>query len=104
VVTLADRETSLVNAGTLALATYRLTRLVIDDKITEGPREWIFAKFGDPSVSKISYLFSCPHCVSVYTGLAVSLGDTVFPRTTRVLTRALAFSAVTGMIAEREAT
>lgn len=87
---------------TLALATYRTTKLVIDDKITEGPREWIFARFGDPRVSKISYLVSCPHCVSMYAGLALSLGDTVFPRTTRILARGLAFSAITGLLAERE--
>lgn len=94
----------MLDTAVQALATYRLTRLVIDDKITEGPRELIFARFGDPSVSKISYLISCPHCVSIYAGLAVSLGDTVFPRATRIITRALAFSAVTGIIAEREVT
>jgi hypothetical protein len=85
-----------------ALATYRLTKLVIEDKILEGPRESIFAHYGDPKVSRVSYLISCPYCVSMYAGLAVSLGDTVFPRTTKILTRALAFSAITGMLAERE--
>jgi hypothetical protein len=92
-----------LDAVTSALATYRLTKLVIDDKLTEELREKIYVRYGDPSVSKVSYLFTCPWCVSMYAGLAVSLGDTVFPRTTRVLTRALAFSAVTGMLAEREA-
>jgi hypothetical protein len=85
-----------------ALATYRLTKLVIEDKILEGPRESIFAHYGDPKVSRMSYAFTCPWCVSMYAGLAVSLGDTVFPRTTKILTRALAFSAITGMLAERE--
>lgn len=96
------RETSTLDTGVQALATYRIAKLIVDDKVLEGPREWMFAKFGDPSVSKVSYLISCYWCVSIYAGLAVSLGDTVFPRTTRVLTRALAFSAITGMLAERE--
>ena len=92
----------LLTDVTLALATYRLTKLVIDDKITEGPREYVFAHAGDPSVSKISYLITCPWCVSIYAGLALSLGDTVFPRTTTLIARGLAFSAITGIIAERE--
>lgn len=92
----------MINTLISALATYRLTRLVIDDKLMEGAREAVYVRYGDPAVSKVSYLFTCPWCVSIYAGLAVSLGDTVFPRTTRVLTRALAFSAITGMLAERE--
>lgn len=87
---------------TLALATFRLTKLVNEDKLTEGPREAVYAHFGDPSVSKLSYLISCPWCVSIYAGLALSLGDTLLPRTTRVLARGLAFSAITGLLAERE--
>lgn len=91
-----------VDTAVSALATYRLTKLIIDDKITEELREAVYVRYGDPAVSKVSYLFTCPWCVSTYAGLALSLGDTVFPRTTRVLTRALAFSAVTGILAERE--
>lgn len=95
---------SALDTAVSALATYRLTKLVIDDKLTEELREKVFVRYGDPSVSKISYLLTCPWCVSMYAGLAVSVSDTVFPRTTRVLTRALAFSALTGIIAEREPT
>lgn len=87
-----------------ALATYRLAKLVIEDKLTEEFRERIFVRYGDPKVSKVSYAFTCYWCVSMYAGLALSLGDTVMPRTTRVISRALAFSAVTGILAEREQT
>lgn len=95
-------KTSPLDTAVQALATYRIAKLIIDDKITEDIREKIFVKYGDPAVSKVSYAFTCFWCVSIYAGLGIALGDTVFPRTTRLLTRALAFSAVTGLLAENE--
>lgn len=56
----------------LLISTARLTRLITDDKITEGFRQWVVSRAGDESL--ISYLVYCSWCVSVYTGAAVSLG------------------------------
>lgn len=55
-----------------ALATHRITRLVLEDKVTEDLREKVFAK-AHPSESKLSYFLTCPHCVSVWAGGAVTL-------------------------------
>ena len=84
-----------------ALATFRLTKLVIDDYITEPLRERIFNRFGEPGDSKISYLVTCPWCVGIYTGAIVALGRMIAPKTWSVAARALALSAVTGLLAER---
>lgn len=85
-----------------ALATYRLTKLVVDDKITEDLREKVFERYGDPSVSKVSYLVQCPWCVSVYAGVLVSLSRMIAPGAAKLLLESLAFSAVTGILVERE--
>lgn len=82
-----------------ALATYRLTKLVIDDKITEDFREKVWEKH--PPDSKIGYLISCPWCVSVYVGLGVVALRKAAPGVWDPLSRALAASSVTGLIEEK---
>lgn len=52
------------------LAAQRLTRLVTEDKITEELRWKAIGRFPD---SKLSYFVTCPFCVSVWAGLAVSV-------------------------------
>jgi len=83
------------------LATYRLTKLIRDDKITEDFRDWVW-KNHPPESTKVGYLLTCPWCLSFYFGAGVSLSRMIAPRTTEVVLEALAFSALTGMIVERE--
>ena len=83
-----------------ALAVHRLTKLVIDDKITEDLRNKVYEKYGEPADSKISYLTTCPWCVSMYLGLGVVVARTVAPKAWRPLSYALAFSSFTGWIEE----
>lgn len=83
-----------------ALATHRLTKLMVDDYITEPLREKVYEKFGDPEDSKISYLAACPWCVSIYVGIGVVAARTIAPKAWRPLAYALAFSSVTGLIEE----
>jgi hypothetical protein len=87
-----------------ALATYRLTKLVNDDYITQPLRDKVVKHFGEPDESKITYLVHCPWCVSIYTGGLVSTALMMYPdnRVVRVATTAFAFSALTGIMAERE--
>lgn len=54
-----------------ALATYRLTRLITTDVITEGLRNRIWEKY-PPESTKLGYLISCDHCSSIYAAAAVS--------------------------------
>lgn len=93
----------LVSLAVSTLATYRLTKLVVSDEITADLRGKVFERFGEPETNKVSYLVTCAHCVSVYTGLLVAFGRMMAPKAAEPVLDALAFSALTGIIAEREA-
>ncbi len=54
------------------LATYRLTRLMTTDVITEPLREKLWERF-PPETSKIGFIPTCEHCSSVYAAAAVSV-------------------------------
>lgn len=84
------------------LATYRLVKLVREDKITEDLREKIYSRYGQPNEHKVSYLTQCPHCLSIYAGALLVGGRMIFPRATQATVRALALSALTGIMTERE--
>jgi hypothetical protein len=71
----------------LVLTTYRLTRLVTEDTVTEPFRVWVVRKLGrplpEPEVVEpgvvievprqkgVAYLVSCPFCASPYLAVAV---------------------------------
>jgi hypothetical protein len=55
---------------TAVLATKRLTRLVVDDAITEPVREAVWQK-SPPEKIGIGYLVSCHACTSVWAAAAV---------------------------------
>ena len=83
-----------------ALATYRLTRLVVEDEITAHLREMLWDRY-DPGETKIGYLVTCPWCMSFWVGAGVVVARHTFPRTWSSVAKALTFSAVTGIIARR---
>lgn len=65
-----------LEAAASVAATHRLTRLVIEDEITRPIREAITDRWPE---SKLAYLITCPWCVSVWAGAAM----TVAPRKLR---------------------
>jgi hypothetical protein len=83
-----------------ALAVFRLTKLVVDDEIFADAREKLLDRF-HPDETKIGYLITCPWCVSIWAGGAVVVARAVAPRAWDLAAQALAFSAVTGLVAER---
>lgn len=87
---------SAVSVLTDIVATYRLTKLVMDDKITEDFRGLIYEHF--PRESKISYLIGCPWCVSIWAGAAIFTLRKVSPETANIVSGLLAASAVTGVV------
>ena len=95
------RQVEPVDLAVQALAAYRLTRLVVEDEITEPLRDSIVKRFGAPADSKISYLAHCPHCVSIYASTAIVAADMIAPRLARPVLRALALSAVVSLAYER---
>lgn len=107
------------------LATYRLTRLVVADVVTETPRLYaILAAYdragrelpdldhlggmrptgaeiveADEDPPKLAYLLTCPLCASVYVALAVSVARAALPRTWGRVARALALAGAAGLLA-----
>jgi Protein of unknown function (DUF1360) len=78
-----------------ALAVYRLTKLITDDKITEDLRDLIFEKL--PRGHKLQYLITCGWCVSIWAALAIFTLRKISPETADFLSAVLATSAVTGV-------
>ena len=76
-----------------ALATYRLTRLVTADKITEPLRERVTSRW-------LGYLVQCDWCLSIWVAPWPALAVVLWPdnRVVMVALIALALSAVTGFV------
>lgn len=89
-----ERLASLLIDG---LATYRLVKLVRDDRITEPMREAVVESHGPPERSKVSYLVDCPWCLSFYFGAALTMGRLRWPRATEAVARTFAVSSLTGV-------
>jgi hypothetical protein len=80
----------------VALSTYRLTRLVTADRLTQKFREAVIAR-GE----MIGYLATCDWCLSIWVAPIPSALAVVYPDNRLVLVGlvALSASALTGLIA-----
>lgn len=58
----------IVWALIIGAAAYRLWRLVAEDSITEGPREWLFARTHE----KVEELGTCPWCLGSWVAFGVT--------------------------------
>ncbi|MBA2444360.1 MAG: DUF1360 domain-containing protein [Nocardioidaceae bacterium] len=88
------------------LATYRLTTLIKDDKLREDFRGLVFQRFGEPGGEdghKVSYLVTCPWCLSIYFAAVAVVARKKWPRAWGPVAKALTFSAMTGLLAEKRA-
>ncbi len=77
------------------LAVARVTRLVVEDKITEDLRYKVIGRYQG---TKLAYLVTCQYCVSVWAGLAVVLMKRL--PLGRHLVKALALSQATIYVRE----
>jgi hypothetical protein len=89
-------STSLVVGG---LAVYRLTRLVVDDKIAEPIRDRIVEAAPE---GWLANLVTCPWCVSVWAGFAWAGLTAAAPAVAAPVGAALAWSAVAGLLSSLE--
>lgn len=88
-----------------ALAVYRLTKLITEDKLTEELRTIVGEKFppvtdrrtGLRRISLVSYLFSCPWCISIWAAGFIFTLRKISPATADYLSSLLAASALTGI-------
>ena len=79
---------SAVSVITDIIATYRLTRLVMEDRVTEDLRNLVYENF--PRDSKVSYLLGCAWCVSIWAGLAIFTLRRINPQTADIVSGLLA--------------
>jgi hypothetical protein len=80
-----------------ALATFRLTRLVTQDWITDPARQQIKARYGPAAYDFVT----CPWCVSIWLAAAVLTARRLAPRAWSLAAAGLAASATAGFLAER---
>jgi hypothetical protein len=105
-----------------ALAVFRMTRLLTTDALLDEPRDAVLRwaeqgctcdntggeHWGDCPAGrqwwrpKIGTLASCPWCMSAHVGLLVVAFRRFAPRLWTPLAKALAYSALTGLISQRE--
>lgn len=97
----ARPSAQLVDLAVDTLASYRMTKLIRDDMITEPLRQAVYSRFGPPDESKVSYLITCPWCMSMWFGFALVLAHRHTPAAAQVVTRALAVSALTGLLNQK---
>ena len=84
----------------LALAVFRLTRLVTADTILERPREFIWKK-SPPEKNGIGYLITCNWCTSIWTSSLVFSMYKITTEPTMFVCSILALSGVAGIITSR---
>ena len=81
------------------LAAKRLTRLVTEDEIARPLRD----SHTINQSAKLQYLVNCPICVGVYSGAAIAVLSSLFPKTAKVVVTALALSEAQALWVETEA-
>lgn len=77
-----------------SLATFRVTRFIMEDRVFDAPRGYLFSKNKD----KLTYFLTCPWCISIWVGLIFALTYLFFPEIFLIATLSLTFSAVTGIL------
>lgn len=85
----------------LALATYRILRLLMADTITDGFRRRLLNKDGDVSTPRADWLddlWGCAYCLGAYVSLVVFAVYELWPHTLPILAVPFALSAAAAMI------
>jgi hypothetical protein len=88
---------NLVDALILALAVYRLCRLVIEDDVTERLRNIVWKKW-DASQG-VGYLITCYWCTGFWVSSLVVTSYIIVPVPTVAISLVLALSAFAGLVA-----
>jgi hypothetical protein len=91
---------SVLNFIILALAVFRITRLIMLDEILAPVRNVFWEKF-PPETSYLGFLFTCEWCVSMWVALPVVLFYAAFPTMTLLIGCIFALSAVSSLITAR---
>jgi hypothetical protein len=98
------RDPALLATG--ALAVHRLTRLVIEDEVTSPVRarirRWAEGTAEREAHPAVSYLLTCPWCVSVYVAAGWAALLAAAPAVAAPAGAALAWSSAAGLLSSLE--
>lgn len=86
-----------LDLAVLALAAYRLTRLVTTDTLLEPLRERWWRRF--PPSTQPGYLVTCDWCTSMWISAPLVLMYSIYPTATVYVCAVFALSAAVGIIA-----
>ena len=81
-----------------ALATFRITRFIVEDVLPEPIRNAIWKRF--PPHKGLGHLITCYWCSSVYVATLLTIGYILIPSVLFFICLPLALSAVTGIISK----
>jgi len=85
----------------LALATYRISRLITQDHIFAGLRDSFWKRF-PPETTKIGYFSTCMWCTSIWVGLGFIIWYTISADVSRIFAVVFALSAIAGLLTAYE--
>lgn len=83
-----------------ALAVHRLTRLMVEDVITEPLREAWWSKFPADHRHGPGFIPTCEHCSGIYAALAITATHAKPLRFLRPVVYALALAAVPSLVTD----
>lgn len=83
----------------LALAAYRLWRLLAEDTILDRPREWSIHRLGEVGGEKFSLFITCPWCAGFWVSVGWWLAWVAWPHWALVAATPFAISALVALIA-----
>lgn len=87
------------------LATYRLTKLIIDDELLAELRQAAYSrleKMDDSTLkNKLIYLLGCPWCISIWAAASLLILHKTSPSLYNFYAATLGLSAASGLIYER---
>lgn len=84
----------------MALAVFRVYRLVAEDDILDGPRDRLLDKLEEERLDKLDALITCPWCLGFWLSVLTWLAWLITPGWTVGLALPWALSAAVAMIAK----
>jgi hypothetical protein len=86
----------------MALAVFRVYRLIAEDDILDRPRDWLLDKLEEERLEKLDKLITCPWCLGWWLSVALWLFWLAAPAWAVGLSLPWALSAAVGLIAKSD--
>lgn len=92
-----DADFNLIHLLILALATYRISRFLVEDTLFSPVRDRIWARF-PPESTFAGYFFTCYWCSSIWAASALVICYILVPWLAIPVAAVLALSTVVGLL------